>query len=73
MQADAHISAARIDSPRLNMSADGRWDSPGHCALYCIVTFFAGGDKSDFCHRSCQGICCANPGEIFPSDAGTIP
>ena len=39
MQADAHVTAATIDSPKLNISADGRCDSPGHCALYCIVTF----------------------------------
>ena len=39
MQADAHVSAATIDSPKLNMSADGRCDLPEHCALYCIVTF----------------------------------
>ena len=39
MQADAHVSAATIDSPKLNISADGRCDSPGHCALHCIVTF----------------------------------
>ena len=39
MQADAHVSAATIDSLKLNISADGRCDSPGHSALYCIVIF----------------------------------
>ena len=39
MQADAHVTAATIDSPKLNISADGCCDLPGHCALHCIVTF----------------------------------
>ena len=39
MQADAHVTAAIIDSPKLNVSADGRCDSPRYWALYCIVTF----------------------------------
>ena len=39
MQADAHVTAATIDSHKLNMSADVCCDSPGHCAVYCNVTF----------------------------------
>ena len=33
MQADAHVTAATIDSPKLNISADGRCDLPetAHC------------------------------------------
>lgn len=34
---DAVVSAASLED--LDVAADGRCDSPGHCALYGIETF----------------------------------
>ena len=38
-QADALVTAATISDSKLDISADGRCDSPGHCALYGVVSF----------------------------------
>ena len=38
-QADAQVTAATISDSKLDISADGRCDSPRHCALYGVVSF----------------------------------
>ena len=72
MQADAHVTAATIDSPKLNMSADGRCDSPGHCALYCIVTFMQVETSLILATEVVKVCVVLIQGKIFPSNAGTV-
>ena len=38
-QADALVTAATISNSKLDISADGRCDSPRHCVLYGVVSF----------------------------------
>ena len=72
MQADAHVSAGTIDSRKLNMSADGRCDSPGNCALYSIVTFMQV-ETSLILATEVVKVCVVRiQGKIFPSNAGTV-